>query len=243
MKQNLQLKVDDESFLEDHDSYRRLVGRLIYLKITRPNITYSLHVFSQFMQTPRKPHLDATQPVLRYLKATLGHGILLPSASDLMITAYSDSNWASCPMPRCSTTGYIVFLGTSPISWRTKKQNTVARSSAESEYRSIATSSCELTWLKFLLIDLGVSHSRPMHLHCDNQAALHIAVNHVFHERTKRIELDCHLIWEKIQSSLISTSYVPSRCQLADIFIKPLGCAQFHLLLFKLGVTCLHASA
>ncbi|XP_020527251.1 uncharacterized protein LOC110007851 [Amborella trichopoda] len=156
-----------------------------------PNYTCAQPIHVDTLQV----QLDVAQRVLRYLKATPEHGILLPLASDLKITTYSDSNRASCPMTRRSTTEYITFLGTSPISWRSKKQNTVARSLTEAEYRSMATSSCELTWLKFLLDDLGVPHSRLMHIHCDNQAALHIAANPVFNEHTKYIELDCHLIW------------------------------------------------
>ncbi|KAL4197492.1 hypothetical protein AMTRI_Chr04g188510 [Amborella trichopoda] len=227
MEQNLRLKVDDGVVLDNPGFYRRFVGRLIYLTIICPDITYSVHVLSQFMQTPCKSHLDAAQRVLQYLKAALGHGILLPSTSDLTITAYSNLDWASCPMTRPSTTRYITLLG--------------AISAQE-------TSSCESTWLKFLFIDLAVSHSQPMHPHCDNQAALYIVANSVFHERTKYIELDYHLIREKIQSGLISTSYVPSRFQLVDIFTKPFGYAQFHWLkissiLSKLGVRYVHAPA
>lgn len=243
MEQHLRLVANDEAPLINPESYRRLVGRLIYLTITWPDLTYSVHMLSQFMHKPGKSHLDAAHRVLRYLKGTPNHGFLLPSTCNLQLSAYSNSDWASCPTSRRSTTGYITFLGASPISWCTKKQSTVARSSAEAEYRSMATTSCELTWLKYLLTDLGVTHPKPMELHCDNQAALHIAANPVFHERTKHIELDCHLIREKIQSGLISTAYVPSRCQLADIFTKPLGREQFLFLLSKLGVSDLHSPA
>jgi hypothetical protein len=107
----------------------------------------------------------------------------------LQLTTYCDSDYATCPLTRRSLTAYFIMLGVSPVSWKTKKQPTVFRSSAEAEYRSMATNSCELIWLKSLLKSLGVLHSMPMCLFCDSQAALHIAANPVFHERTKHIEV------------------------------------------------------
>jgi Reverse transcriptase (RNA-dependent DNA polymerase)/gag-polypeptide of LTR copia-type/Integrase core domain/GAG-pre-integrase domain/Retrotransposon gag protein len=240
MEQNLRLTQEGE-LLVDPSQYRRLVGRLIYLTISWPDITYSVNILSQFMHEPKRCHFDAALRVLRYLKNSPGKGIMLPSHYDFTLRAYCDSDWASCPMTRWSTTGYFVMLGASPISWRTKKQHTVSRSSAEAEYRSMAVATCELIWLKSLLQDLGIEHSHPMQLFCDNQASLHIAANPVFHERTKHIEIDCHLVRERVQNKEISTHFVPTEQQIADIFTKPLGHDRFIFLSDKLGITDLHA--
>lgn len=128
------------------------------------------------------------------------------------------------------------MLGSSPISWKSKKQPTVSRSSAEAEYRSLATLTSEIQWLTYLLSELGFPPSAPITVHCDNQAAIHISENPVFHERTKHIEIDCHFIREKILSGLISPSYLRSHDQLADLFTKPLGADTLKRLLGKLGV-------
>ncbi|KAH9725530.1 protein kinase domain-containing protein [Citrus sinensis] len=223
MVQNLKLDPDDGDILEDPSLFGRLVGRLLYLTITRPDLVYSVQKLSQFVSNPRKPHLDVAYKILAFLKSSPGKGILLSSNSSFQIEAYCDSDWGGCVTTRRSVTVYCVFLGESPISWKSKKQATVARSTAEAEYRAMASATCELIWLKSLLHDLGVSHPQPMQLYCDNKTALHIAANPVFHERTKHIELDCHFVREKIQARLIKTAHVSSAHQIVDIFTKALG--------------------
>lgn len=175
MEQNHKLALANMEFLDDPELYRRLIGRLIYLSVTRPDLAYSIHILSQFMQETRLEHWEAALRVVRYLKKNPGQGILLRSDSELCLEGWCDSDWASCPLTRRSLTGWFVLLGYSPVSWKIKKQHTVSRSSAEAEYRSMATITCELKWLKQLLADLGVRHSRGMRLYCDSQSALHIA--------------------------------------------------------------------
>ena len=137
---------------------------------------------------------------------------------------------------RRSVSGYILMLGKSPISWKSKKQPTVSRSSTEAEYRAIASAASEVTWLVRLLEELGIKDLKPITLHCDNQSSIHIAKNPIFHERTKHIEIDCHFTREKIIEGLIQLTYLPTQSQLADVFTKILPSVQFNDLLGKLGM-------
>ena len=236
------LMPDDGSLLPDPTLYRAIIGKLNFLTHTRPDLSYTVQTLSQFMQAPRDSHLHALHHVLRYVNGTAGQGILLQGSDHLTIQAYSDSDWASCPSTRRSVSGYVIMLGSSPISWRSKKQGTVSRSSSEAEYRAMAQTASEVTWLVRLFAELGVTSLKPVTLHCDNQSAIAIAKNPIFHERTKHIEIDCHFTRDKVLEGLLQLSYLPTHDQLADIFTKILPSPQFHQLLAKLGMSNPHSS-
>ena len=143
-----------------------------------------------------------------YLKGAPRCGILYDNHGHTRIECFSDADWAGCKEDRRSTLGYCVFVGGKLVSWKSKKQNVVSRSSAESKYKAMAQSVCEIMWVYQLLSEVGLKVLMPAKLWCDNQAAIHIASNPVFYERTKHIEIDCHFVREKIQQGLISTGYV-----------------------------------
>ncbi|KAL0391906.1 UNVERIFIED_CONTAM: Retrovirus-related Pol polyprotein from transposon RE1 [Sesamum radiatum] len=176
------IKFDNSTgaLLSSPDRYRRIVGRLLYLGFSRPDISFAVQQLSQFLQHPRVPHWDAAIYLLRYLKGTPNLGLFFPANTSLQLCAYSDSDWASCPDSRRSLTGYCVFLGGALISWKTKKQATVSRSSTEAEYRSMASTVCELLWIHYLLHEFRISPLLPIPFWCDNKAAIHIAENPVF---------------------------------------------------------------
>ncbi|KAL0415349.1 UNVERIFIED_CONTAM: Retrovirus-related Pol polyprotein from transposon RE1 [Sesamum latifolium] len=234
---------DDGNYLEDKTKYRRLVGKLIYLTVTRPDISFAVGLVSQFMDKPRSVHWEAALRILKYIKASPGKGLLFKRHGHVKIEAYSDADYAGSKDDRKSTSGYCTYVGGNLVTWRSKKQTTVARSSAEAEYRAMAHTTSEVLWLKNLLTELGFMYDDPIPMHCDNQAAIHIASNPIFHERTKHIEVDCHFVREAIMSQKICTPFTPSSEQRADIFTKALGAKQFHILCNKLGIFDIFAPA
>ena len=222
--------------LQDPEVYRRMVGKLLYLNMTRPDISYSVQQLSQFMQTPRSPHFAAALHIIRYLKGTMDCGLFYSSSGSLSMHGFSDADWGTCAYSSRSLTGYCVFLGDSLISWKTKKQKVVSKSSTEAEYRSMSQTTSELVWIEALLNDLCVQVPQPIHLHCDNKSAQYIAEHTVFQERTKHLKLDCHYVREQVAAGFISLAHVQSSLQLADIMTKPLGAAQHNFLCSKIGL-------
>jgi hypothetical protein len=152
----------------------------------------------QHFQKPTQKDLRAVKHILRYIKGTLTHGLRYLNQSSLNLIVFCDADWAGCPTTRRSTTGFCVYLGSHCISWASKKQPTVSRSSAEAEYRALATTTAELTWLQYLLHDLGIPlEHRPL-IFWDNQSAIHMSHNPVFHACTKHIAIVYHFIREKV---------------------------------------------
>lgn len=156
---------------------------LLYLNITRPDISFSIQQLSQHVNAPTLAHWNATLHLLRHLKTSITTGLFLHSTSDFQLQAFSDSDWAQCRETEKSITGYCVYMGKNLISWRNKKQRTVPKSSAEAEY-SLSSTVLELQWISYLLKDFGISLNLPIPLFCDNQAVIYITENPVFHERT-----------------------------------------------------------
>ncbi|CAL1392669.1 unnamed protein product [Linum trigynum] len=235
MDYKLHLSNEVDIPFEDPEHYRTIIGKLIYLTTTRPDISFATQQLSQYMSNPSLTHYKAALRVLRYLKTAPASGLFFPSQGSFHLKAFTDSDWAACVETRRSTTGFCIYLGDSLISWKSKKQHTVSRSSCEAEYRALAFTACEIQWLQYLLQDFQVPSSTPASLYCDNQSVIHIAKNLTFHERTKYIELDCHFVMEKLQLGTLKLLHISSAHQLADLFTKPLSPAPFLSLLSKLG--------
>ncbi|KAI0519586.1 hypothetical protein KFK09_007037 [Dendrobium nobile] len=214
--------------------YRTLVGSLHYLTLSRPDIMFAVNVLCQHMHHPQLFHFQLLKRLLRYIKGTIHYGLPI-FRSTLHLTAFSDSDWASDSTDRKSITGYCAFLGDTLISWIVKKQTAVARSSTEAEYRAIATAACDIIWLQRLLTEFGI-HTSPTKLFCDNVSALALAVNPVFHARTKHIEIDCHFIRDCIKRQQITVHHIASQDQPADLFTKSHSALRFSHLRTKLTV-------
>ncbi|XP_071700016.1 uncharacterized mitochondrial protein AtMg00810-like [Rutidosis leptorrhynchoides] len=197
-----------------------------YLKLSLdkgPDISYVVQHLSQFVSAPKDSHMQVATYLLRYLKGTISEGLFYPVQPNLQVAGFSDADWAYCLMTRKSLTGYCVFLSHTLVSWKTKKQITVSRSSTEAEYRSMPTTTCEFVWLAYLLKDLHIPVKVPITLFCDNKAAQQIAANPCFHERTKHLDIDSHFVCDKVQDGFIQTAYIPTHLQLADVMTKALG--------------------
>ncbi|XP_048618201.1 uncharacterized protein LOC111207841 isoform X2 [Brassica napus] len=241
MDQNHQLGRATGDFLSDPEQFRRLTGRLIYLLATRPDLAYSVHILSQFMQKPREEHWLAALKTVRYLKGTVGQGVLFRAEPTFSVTGWCDADWGACPATRRSLSGWIIQFGTSPITWKTKKQDAVSLSSTEAEFRAMKAITQELIWIKDLLNELGIAHPAPMLICCDNKSALYIGANPVLHEKTKHMGIICKFVREQITKGVVKTTYVSTHDQLADIFTKALGRREFDAFLLKLGINNIHA--
>ncbi|KAM2558058.1 hypothetical protein TB2_015106 [Malus domestica] len=225
------------SLLSNPDDYRSIVGTLQYLTWTRPDLSFAVNLVCQFMHSPREPHFQAVKRILRYLKGTLGFGLWFPkTTSPLLLNAYSDADWAGCSWDRRSTGGFCIFLGPCLVSWSAKKQHTVARSSTEAEYRSLAHTAAEITWICQLFSDIGFKLSSLPQIWCDNVSAIALASNPVFHARTKHVEIDYHYIRELVLAKLLTVKFVCSADQLADIHTKSLPRPRFLHLRSKLSL-------
>jgi hypothetical protein len=219
----VKLSADEGDLVEDTTMYRRIVGNLIYMTITRLDLSYVVGVVSQFMQTPRKPHLDAVKRILRYIKHTLHCGIFYETKSQLQVHGYTEANWAGNVSNRRSTNGFLFYFGSDVISWSSKKQPTVALSNTEAEYRGATIVACEVVWLQKLLTDLGLLVNAPVVIYCDNISSILLANNSVYHVRTKHIEVHYHFIREKVLTKEIDLILVSTKDQVANIFTKVLG--------------------
>ncbi|KAL0431208.1 UNVERIFIED_CONTAM: Retrovirus-related Pol polyprotein from transposon RE2 [Sesamum radiatum] len=152
----LKLTADCRALLVNPNSYRRLVGRLLYLAFTRPDISHSVQQLRQYLSKPCEEHWTTALHILRYLKGTPTRGLFFPSNSNFELTAYCGVDWASCLDSRRSLTGFCIFLGGVIVSWKMKKQSTVSRSIAEAKYRSMLATICELRWISYVLSDFGI---------------------------------------------------------------------------------------
>lgn len=203
------------------ERYQRLVGRLIYLSLTRPDIGYAVSVASQFMHSPSEDHMATVMCILSYLKSAPARGLLFRKHDYFDLEGYIDADYVGNITNRQSTSCYFTFVGSNLVTWRSKKQNVISRSSVESEYRGIAQGVCEILWLRWLLIE--------------------IANNPVQHDRTKHVEVDRHFIEEKIKHKLIAIPFVPSSEELANMLNHVVSTQRFEDSLDKLGITYIYA--
>ena len=183
----------------------------------------------QYLHAPTTTHWIAVKRILRYLKHTVKIGLRISRSSSLLVSAFSDADWAGCSDDCRSTGGFAVFLGSNLISWSARKQATVSRSSTEAEYKAIANATAEIMWIQTLLYELGIQVPKAARLWCDNIGAKYLTANPVFHARTKHVEVDYHFVRERVARKLLEIEYVSTRDQIADGFTKPLSVRQLEI--------------
>uniref|UniRef100_M1AGK2 Uncharacterized protein n=1 Tax=Solanum tuberosum TaxID=4113 RepID=M1AGK2_SOLTU len=202
---------DDDPELTDIHSYHQFVGETDLFDHHQTIYMFCSPSSQSINATSQRSHWDSALRVLRYLKQAPGQGVLLKKGNITSLTSCCDSEWEAFPNTR---RGYVIQLGDSLISWKSKKQHTISRSSTEADYKSIAGTVVEIIWLVGLLRELNIDIITLVKLCCDSKVAMHIASNPIFHERTKHIEIDCHFIREKYKDGLIKREYVGTKSQI-----------------------------
>lgn len=230
-------KEDDVSKQVDSSLYQSMVGSLLYAATaTRPDISHAVGVVSKFNANPSEAHMTAVKRIMRYLKGTADLALIYRKSEEEMVLAYSDADWAGDIDDRHSTTGNVCMMAKGAVSWLSKKQATVALSTAEADYVALSSVTQEVIWIRRLLSDIGVIFNAPTMIMEDNQGAIAIASNPVGHSRTKHIDIRYHFVREAILNKTVQLQYCPTEFMLADILTKPLSRECFEKLRCTLGL-------
>eukprot|EP00253_Pinus_taeda_P018666 PITA_18666 len=233
----LKLSREDSSKDFDPSLYKSIVGSLMYLKATRPDIMYAVSLISRFMERPKEAHWQVAKRILRYVKGTKMFGILYNVSEHSDLVGYTDSDWAGSVDDRKSTSGYVFHMGSGAISWASKKQSIVALSTAEAEYVAATAAACQAVWMRRMLRSLGQEQAKATVIFCDNSSAIALSRNSVFHTRTKHIDTRFHYIKELVNNGEIVLEHCRTQEQVADILTKPLDQKSFEFLRKCLGMT------
>jgi len=235
MAVNGHLDLNEDGKSVDQKVYRSMIGSLLYLCASGPDIMLSVCMCARFQANPKECHLVTVKRILRYLVLTPNLGLWYPKGSTFDLLGYSDSDYAGCKVDRKSTTGTCQFLGRSLVSWSSKKQNSVALSTAEAEYVADGACCAQLLWMRQTLSDFGCEYKK-IPLLCDNESAIKLANNPVQHSRTKHIDIRHHFLRDHGAKGDIALSHVSTNKQQADIFTKPLDEQRFCFLRSELNI-------
>jgi hypothetical protein len=239
MSTSVKMSADPLGTSVDQTLYRSMIGSLLYLTASRPDISFSVCVCARYQSNPKESHLTAVKRIIRYINGTVNYGIWYSRDTNLELAGYSDADWAGNADDRKSTSGGCFYVGTNLVAWMSRKQNSISLSTAEAEY--IAAGSCctQLIWMKKLLSDYDIAHG-TMIIYCDNTSAINISKNPVQHSRTKHIDIRHHFLRDLVESKVISLDFVSTDNQLADLFTKPLDGLRFEFLRKAIGVCDIH---
>jgi len=216
----LKLNKEDNSKEFDSSLYKSIVGSLMYLTATRPDIMYVVSLISKFIERPKEAHWQATKRILRYVKSTKRFSILYTTSECSDLIGYTDSDWARSVDDRKNTSGYVFYMGSGAISWASKKQRIVALSTAEVEYVAATAAACQAIWMRRMLRSLCEEQTKITVIFCDNSSAIALSKNVVFHKRTKHIDTKFHYIRELVNNGEIVLVHCRTQEHVADILKK-----------------------
>eukprot|EP00253_Pinus_taeda_P004411 PITA_04411 len=230
------LSANDNSAAVHQPTYRSMIGSLLYLTGTRPDIMHAVGIVGRFQANPKEAHLQAIKRIFKYLQGTQNYGLWYPRDTDLTLHAYTDADWAGSVDDRKSTSAGAFFMGSKLVSWFSKKQSSIALSTAKAEY--VATASCctQLLWMMQTLQDFQITCTPPISILCDNTSAISISMHLIMHSKTRHIPIKYHFLREQVLEQKVKLEYVPSKEQVADILTKPLTRETFEYLRQNLGV-------
>lgn len=215
-----------------------MIGSLLYLTASRPDIAFSVGVCARYQANPKESHLTAIKRVIKYVSGTVGYGIWLSRDTNANLEGYSDADWAGCADDRKSTSGGCFYIGNNLVAWLSKKQNSISLSTAEAEYIAAGSAYTQLLWMKQMLEDYGLPQG-ILTLYCDNTSAINISKNPVQHSRTKHIDIRHHFIRDLVDEGIVSLEYLDTTNQKTDLFTKPLDYLRFDYLRKSIGVCCI----
>ncbi|KAJ9549049.1 hypothetical protein OSB04_021592 [Centaurea solstitialis] len=238
MSPSCALDSDPDGKAVDVTTYRGMIGSLMYLTASRPDIMFSTCLCARYQSKPKESHLKAVKRIFRYLKGTVNLGLWYPKGSGYELTGYTDADHGGCKLDRKSTTGHIQFLGDKLVSWASKKQNCVSLSTAEAEYVAAASCCSQIIWMRTQLRDYGFKFDK-IPIYCDSKSAIAISCNPVQHTKTKHIDIRYHFIKDHVEKGTIELYFVNTEFQLADLFTKALDEKRFNFLITKLGMRTL----
>ncbi|GJS33638.1 retrovirus-related pol polyprotein from transposon TNT 1-94 [Tanacetum coccineum] len=229
------LDEDTQGKSVDPTHYRGMIGTLMYLTASRPDLTFAVCMCARYQAKPTKKHLHAVKRIFKYLRGTVNRGLWYPKDSSIALTAYVDADHAGCQDTRRSTSGSMQLLGDRLVSWSSKRQKSVAISSTEAEYIALSGCCAQVLWMRSQLTDYGLGFNKiPMYY--DNKSAIALCCNNVQHSRSKHIDIIFHFIKKQVENGVVELYFVNTEYQLADIFTKALGRERIEFLINKLGM-------
>jgi len=236
MSTTTKLFKDEKGVKVDEKLYRGMIGSLLYLTATRPDLCLSVGLCARYQSNPKASHLLAVKRIIKYVSGTINYGLNYTRDTSLVLVGYCDADWGGNLDDRRSTTGGVFFLGSNLISWHSKKQNCVSLSSTQSEYIALGSCCTQLLWMRQMGLDYGMTFPDPLLVKCDNESAIAISKNPVQHSVTKHIAIRHHFVRELVEEKQITVEHVPTEIQLVDIFTKPLDLNTFVNLQKSLGI-------